>query len=130
MSKSRIRFRRPDLWKPVSGAMQAVPPADCPNGWGYVRREDYAALEFEYRLALIKLNSAGRRVGELMRKPVPAPLADDQIDALVDRHFRHNNHPDSYAALRATIKDAIYAAIAAASKPAIQAPGAEQENQL
>ncbi|MEN9885565.1 MAG: hypothetical protein RL758_143 [Pseudomonadota bacterium] len=91
MSRSRIRFRRPDLWKPVSGAMQAVPPADCQNGWGYVRREDYAALEFEYRLALIKLASAGKKVAGLVRRR--AEVMDARNEAILMWH----KHCDSFS---------------------------------
>lgn len=93
MSRSRIRFRRPDLWKPVSGAMQAVPPADCPNGWGYVRRGDYAALEFEYRLALTKLASAGRKVGELVRRRAAA--LDSRDEAILMWHKHCDNFSDA-----------------------------------
>lgn len=41
-------------------------------------------------------------------------MTDDQIDALIDRHYRLKNHPDSYAALRATIRDALAAQVAPA----------------
>lgn len=34
-------------------------------------------------------------------------LTDEQIDAIVTRHFRDRRHPDSYSALRETIRDAI-----------------------
>jgi hypothetical protein len=40
----------------------------------------------------------------------PAELSEDDIDAIVTRHFRDRSHPDSYAALRATVRDAIAAA--------------------
>lgn len=93
MSRSRIRFRRPDLWKPVSGAMQAVPPADCP-GWGYVRREDYAALEFEYRLALTKLASAGRIVAELKRQAAKKEPNEWQKRLQVRAEIEGYNHDD------------------------------------
>ena len=38
----------------------------------------------------------------------PRILPDDEIDAIVTRHYRDRRHPDSYVALRETIKDAIY----------------------
>lgn len=34
-------------------------------------------------------------------------LTDDEIDDIVDRHYRQASHQDSYAALRATIRDAL-----------------------
>lgn len=36
-------------------------------------------------------------------------LTDEQIDAIVTRHFRDKRHPDSYTALRETVRDAIAA---------------------
>ena len=43
---------------------------------------------------------------------VEAVLSDEQIDKMVDRHYRTTRHPDSYTALRATIRDCIQAALA------------------
>jgi len=50
---------------------------------------------------------------------VEAVLSDEQIDKMVDRHYRTTRHPDSYTALRATIRDCIQAALAEKAAPPV-----------